>query len=130
MPRLRACSPTGSRYRLGTTLSCPLHSFLLPRLSRLVCPAPFPRPGCRTSPLASEGMTSQPAPAAARGESSLRRLLLDERRAAAVTHIEHVPARRGTAVDWPEWAAPLLVSRLQAAGIERPWQHQLAAATA
>jgi DEAD/DEAH box helicase domain-containing protein len=75
-------------------------------------------------------MTPQPVPTANRGEGSLRRLLLDQRRAASVTHVEHVPARKGAAVDWPSWAAPLLVSRLQAAGIERPWRHQVAAAEA
>jgi DEAD/DEAH box helicase domain-containing protein len=45
-----------------------------------------------------------------------------------VTHVERVPARSGIAGDWPQWVPPLLVERLRLRGIQRPWQHQVAAA--
>lgn len=60
----------------------------------------------------------------------LNRLARDSRRAANITHVERVPARRGQPAAWPEWADPLLVSRLRAAGIEQPWTHQVEAARA
>ena len=55
----------------------------------------------------------------------LRRLTLDTRRASAVTHVQVIAPRAGRHADWPEWADPLLVRRLVARGIERPWQHQV-----
>jgi DEAD/DEAH box helicase domain-containing protein len=58
----------------------------------------------------------------------LQRLLLDPSRAERVTHVEHVPERAGRRADWPGWADPLLVSRWQAAGVDRPWEHQAVAA--
>jgi len=54
--------------------------------------------------------------------------VLDPARADRVTHVEHVPARTGRRTDWPAWADPLLVERLQLAGVQRPWEHQLQAA--
>jgi DEAD/DEAH box helicase domain-containing protein len=49
-------------------------------------------------------------------------------RAERITHVEHVPAREGRQGDWPGWAAPLLVDRLRLAGVQQPWEHQVAAA--
>jgi DEAD/DEAH box helicase domain-containing protein len=46
----------------------------------------------------------------------------------SLTHVEDIPARPGRTVDWPGWVPPLLVDRLTARGIARPWQHQVAAA--
>jgi len=46
-----------------------------------------------------------------------------------VTHVEEVPARPGRPADWPEWVPSLLVERLRARGISRPWQHQADAAS-
>jgi DEAD/DEAH box helicase domain-containing protein len=67
-----------------------------------------------------------------RGEQLLTRVLGGPARAGAdgspVTHVERVPARPGTAGDWPQWVPPLLVERLRLRGIQRPWQHQVAAA--
>src|SRR4051794_21764251 len=60
--------------------------------------------------------------------AALRSLLLDARRAEAVTHVQEVPSRPGLQVDWPEWVPPLLRGRLRAVGVERPWAHQVAAA--
>jgi DEAD/DEAH box helicase domain-containing protein len=58
----------------------------------------------------------------------LARLLGDSRRAAAVTHVEERAERSGTTAPWPGWADALLVERLMAAGIDRPWCHQVIAA--
>ncbi len=60
--------------------------------------------------------------------AALRNLLLDPRRAEAVTHVREVPPRPGVQVDWPEWVPGLLRGRLRAVGVERPWAHQVAAA--
>ena len=49
-------------------------------------------------------------------------------RASPLTHVEDVPARPGRTVDWPDWVPPLLVDRLAARGVFRPWEHQAAAA--
>jgi DEAD/DEAH box helicase domain-containing protein len=73
------------------------------------------------------------APAAPQGSTApvgrvLGTLLRDPRRARHVTHIQHVPPREGRRAPWPEWADPLLVARLQAAGVPEPWEHQVAAA--
>ena len=67
--------------------------------------------------------SAEPAP-----NGALRNLMLDPRRAAALTHVEVIPARAGRRGEWPEWASPVLVGRLQAKGIERPWIHQVATA--
>jgi DEAD/DEAH box helicase domain-containing protein len=63
-------------------------------------------------------------------DPALRTLLLDPRRAAAVTHVQQVPARPGVQTDWPEWVPPLLTDRLHAVGVARPWLHQAEAAEA
>jgi DEAD/DEAH box helicase domain-containing protein len=49
-------------------------------------------------------------------------------RPSPLTHVEDVPARPGRTVDWPDWVPPLLVDRLAARGVFRPWAHQAAAA--
>lgn len=64
----------------------------------------------------------------ARPGAAAELLTADLRRAAAVTHVEHVPARPGQPVAWPDWADPQLVARWQAAGITAPWSHQRALA--
>jgi DEAD/DEAH box helicase domain-containing protein len=45
-----------------------------------------------------------------------------------VQHVEHLPARAGRTVRWPEWAAPELVHALSDRGIQAPWEHQAEAA--
>ena len=42
--------------------------------------------------------------------------------------MELIEAREACYADWPEWADPLLVERLRANGVERPWSHQVEAA--
>ena len=72
--------------------------------------------------------TQSPEVAARRGRDLLDRVLAGTR-GAPVTHVEEVPARPGKAVDWPGWVPELLVDRLRARGIARPWEHQAAAAS-
>ena len=72
--------------------------------------------------------TSSPEVAARRGHDLLDRILAGTR-SSPVTHVEDVPARPGRTVDWPDWAPELLVDRLAARGITRPWEHQAAAAS-
>ncbi|HEX4977225.1 MAG TPA: DEAD/DEAH box helicase [Nocardioides sp.] len=45
-----------------------------------------------------------------------------------LTHVEVVPARTGRQAAWPVWTSPELVAAWRARGIERPWEHQVAAA--
>jgi DEAD/DEAH box helicase domain-containing protein len=84
-------------------------------------------------PQAAPDGATPAAPAAPQGSTApagrvLGTLLRDPRRARHVTHIEHVPPREGRRAPWPAWADPLLVARLQAAGVPEPWEHQVAAA--
>ena len=65
-----------------------------------------------------------------RGSEILSRLRADRRRDKCVTHVERIPARAGTSVDWPQWVDPLLLRRLRSAGVSAPWSHQAAAAGA
>ncbi|MFP5346866.1 MAG: DEAD/DEAH box helicase, partial [Actinomycetes bacterium] len=60
--------------------------------------------------------------------STLDRLLVVPGRAERVLHVHHVPAREGRRSEWPRWADVRLVRALEAAGISRPWSHQVAAA--
>lgn len=45
-----------------------------------------------------------------------------------LTHAVELPARPAATTDWPEWAAPEVISALRATGIEYPWTHQRATA--
>jgi DEAD/DEAH box helicase domain-containing protein len=58
----------------------------------------------------------------------VHRLLAGPGRRARVLHEHTVPARPGRRADWPVWAAPALVEAFAAAGIQRPWAHQVEAA--
>ena len=71
--------------------------------------------------------TRAPEVGAGRGQDLLDRVLAGTR-GSPVTHVEQVPARAGRAAEWPQWAPQLLVDRLAARGITRPWKHQAAAA--
>ncbi|REE97079.1 DEAD/DEAH box helicase domain-containing protein [Thermomonospora umbrina] len=66
-----------------------------------------------------------PAPG---GGRLLARLLADPRRRGRITHVQHVPARRGRRAEWPAWVPRLLIDRLALAGIDAPWEHQVTAA--
>ncbi|WP_018637450.1 DEAD/DEAH box helicase [Parafrankia elaeagni] len=80
--------------------------------------------------MAGVGSSAAAAQDFSRAGSVLSRLARDSRRAGNITHVEHVPARRGQTAPWPEWADPVLVGRLRAAGVEQPWAHQAEAAQA
>ena len=58
----------------------------------------------------------------------LDRLLAPAGRRDRLTHVEQLPARPGRTAAWPDWVSPLLRSRLAAAGIAQPWEHQVVAA--
>jgi DEAD/DEAH box helicase domain-containing protein len=45
-----------------------------------------------------------------------------------LTHVERVPSRTGSTVDWPLWVPTDLRVALRTRGVERPWSHQAAAA--
>nr|WP_246281734.1 DEAD/DEAH box helicase [Fodinicola acaciae] len=45
-----------------------------------------------------------------------------------MTHVEQLAPREGRQVDWPAWAPGQLVDAFVCAGVDRPWQHQIAAA--
>jgi DEAD/DEAH box helicase domain-containing protein len=58
-------------------------------------------------------------------EELLRRLT---RGLDCLTHVERVPSRPGSTVDWPSWVPADLRTALRARGVDRPWSHQAAAA--
>src|SRR3954451_8670545 len=60
--------------------------------------------------------------------SVLHRIVAPAGRAERVLHVEHLTPRAARPVAWPTWAPPMLVDRLRARGVERPWSHQAAAA--
>ena len=43
-------------------------------------------------------------------------------------HVQVLPARAAQPVDWPAWVRPELREAIAAAGIDRPWRHQVTAA--
>ncbi|WP_034266487.1 DEAD/DEAH box helicase [Actinospica robiniae] len=63
-------------------------------------------------------------------EEILRRLVFlgGPSREGSAVHVEQVDARLPRYGEWPQWADPLLVERLMANGVERPWSHQVEAA--
>ncbi len=51
-------------------------------------------------------------------------------RAERLTHVEVMPPREGSRLDWPTWAPEVLVDAWRECGIDRPWEHQVRAAEA
>src|SRR5450755_88967 len=45
-----------------------------------------------------------------------------------LTHLQHIPARRGRRAQWPDWLPPELSLALSQSGAGRPWAHQARAA--
>src|SRR4051794_30462321 len=75
--------------------------------------------------------TPDGSPSARRDDRDpLERLLLPAGRAERVTHVERIPAQAARTALWPQWVPDLVVTRLQGAGIEEPWTHQVEAAEA
>ncbi|WP_159623378.1 DEAD/DEAH box helicase [Ruania rhizosphaerae] len=60
----------------------------------------------------------------------LTALLTPRRQQAGLVHVETVPARAGRHAPWPSWADADLVAGYAARGVQRPWEHQVAAAEA
>ena len=56
-------------------------------------------------------------------------ILLDDARAGRPVHVEHIPARPGSAVPWPPWVPAEVVGAFAARGISAPWTHQAVAAS-
>ena len=46
-----------------------------------------------------------------------------------LTHVEDLPERHALFAEWPEWTPPSVVSAFAERGIDRPWAHQVEAAS-
>ncbi len=46
-----------------------------------------------------------------------------------MTHVSRLPERSARHEPWPEWAEPSAVAAFRAAGVEKPWRHQVEAAS-
>ncbi|MFD2468533.1 DEAD/DEAH box helicase [Amycolatopsis silviterrae] len=46
-----------------------------------------------------------------------------------VTHVSRLPERAARHEPWPEWAEPSVVAAFGAGGVEKPWRHQVEAAS-
>jgi DEAD/DEAH box helicase domain-containing protein len=46
-----------------------------------------------------------------------------------VTHVAEQPARPARCTDWPSWADADVVAALRVSGVDRPWTHQIEAAS-
>ena len=68
-----------------------------------------------------------PVPAASSGNRALG-ILLGDTRAGRPVHVEHIPARAGREVPWPQWLPAEIVDACAGRGIRAPWSHQAAAA--
>ncbi len=92
----------------------------------------YRRAGCHTEEAVSTLTPLPPAgPAAlAPGGAENRALgiLLDDPRAGRPVHVEHIPARPGREVPWPQWVPAEVMSAFAARGIRAPWSHQALAA--
>lgn len=55
-------------------------------------------------------------------------ILLDGVRAGRPVHVEHIPARAGREVPWPQWVPAEVIGAFAARGISAPWIHQAVAA--
>ena len=66
--------------------------------------------------------------APARTENRALGILLDDARAGRPVHVEHIPARAGREVPWPQWVPAEVIGAFTARGIRAPWSHQAQAA--
>lgn len=46
-----------------------------------------------------------------------------------VTHVSEQPAREARHAEWPSWAGEDVVAALRSSGVEKPWTHQIEAAS-
>src|SRR6266568_6401053 len=93
----------------------------------------YRRAGCHTE-VAVSTLTPLPpgrpvtlAPGAGAQNRALD-ILLDDARAGRPVHVEHIPARPGREVPWPQWVPAEVMSAFAARGIRAPWSHQALAA--
>ena len=63
-----------------------------------------------------------------RAENRALGILLDDARAGRPVHVEHIPARAGREVPWPQWVPAEVIGAFAARGIRAPWSHQAQAA--
>jgi DEAD/DEAH box helicase domain-containing protein len=56
-------------------------------------------------------------------------ILLADARAGRPVHVEHIPARPGRPVPWPQWVPAEVAGAFAARGIGAPWTHQAIAAS-
>ncbi|MCO7275461.1 DEAD/DEAH box helicase [Cellulosimicrobium cellulans] len=77
-------------------------------------------------------MPHAPSPTSLRPTSAalLDVLRAGGRRDERLLHVRELPARAGTQAEWPAWADASLVAGYRALGVDRPWEHQVAAADA
>jgi DEAD/DEAH box helicase domain-containing protein len=55
-------------------------------------------------------------------------ILLGDARAGRPVHVEHIPARAGRQVPWPQWVPAEITDAFAVRGIHAPWSHQALAA--
>src|SRR5262245_30161816 len=58
-------------------------------------------------------------------DALLQRLASEEARSQRLTHVERIPARGETAVEWPSWLHPEVQAAFEQHGIAKPWSHQV-----
>ncbi len=82
-------------------------------------------------PPAPPGPADYPPPAepTATPENRALNILLDDARAGRPVHVEHIPARAGRQVPWPDWAPAEIIDAFARRGVVAPWSHQAAAAS-
>ena len=66
--------------------------------------------------------------ACVKAENRALGILLDDARAGRPVHVEHIPARAGREVPWPQWVPAEVIGAFAARGIRAPWSHQAQAA--
>src|SRR6266567_7618588 len=89
----------------------------------------YRRAGCHTE-VAVSTLTPLPpgrpvtlAPGAG-AENRALGILLDDPRAGRPVHVEHIPARPGREVPWPQWVPAEVMSAFAARGIRAPWRSE------
>ena len=83
-----------------------------------------------TSPLTRVLECDAGSDSASFGRSLLSRVLVGTpAREDPLRHVVDLPARKAGFADWPDWVDPAVVAALAELGVERPWTHQVEAAS-
>lgn len=78
----------------------------------------------------AQAVQSAPTGSPPAGSGGLARILLSvPSRAERVVHVQRVPSRAARTAEWPTWVPADVVGAFTARGVERPWTHQVNAAT-